>query len=354
MSTFDVTINDIFKITPIGDYNSAAGLNFSGINFRKTPLPIPINRDDHGLTFFTRPQLNLTTGNMANLRRFIPLGTNEKRSYPRAVRAMLDPRLNLNCDNLVDNKNAFIPILTNHLHSLSGPFDTFVEVHRSKPGVYKEVASLVDGINNRFTSTDFSATFRNSEGNPGILLFDTWLWYMESVFTGVLSPYPDMIALKQIDYNTRIYRLVLDKTRRYVQMIACTGASFPKNLPIGSFFNFEHDHKFNQQISDYTVNFESNGFYYNDPIIVYWFNKTVAIFNPDMADNVYKNNMVGLKPHEYFLFNNRAYPRIDPDTMELLWFVPLDVYNAINSGYTRIVKSLDPRFQFEANNENID
>ena len=76
----------------ITSINDAIINNLFGINHRQTALTIPQNRDHYGLTFFTRPQLNLMPENIRNSRKFFPLLTNNPASYQAYVRAMLDPR----------------------------------------------------------------------------------------------------------------------------------------------------------------------------------------------------------------------------------------------------------------------
>ena len=78
---------------------------------------------------------------------------------------------------------------------------------------------------------------------------------------------------------------------------------------------------------------------------MYEFNKVVAIFNPDMADDgsnnpPYLSRMIPLYPSELHLFNNRGYPRINPDTMELQWYVYPDEYDTILSAFGRNITAL--------------
>ena len=356
--SFNTTISDVFKSTSLGNIKSAVGSVLYGINHRQTPNPITINKDGHGLVFFTRPQLNLSTANLRSMRRFIPLLTTAEASYPRAVRNLLDPRLNLPCP-IMDNKFAFIPLLSNHALSVSGFPDPFVDIHDSKPGVYKEVFSIVDSTIEQYSAYDVSTSFRNMIGDPINMLFDIWIHYMAGVFRGDLTPYPDFIAYNEIDYQTRIWRLVLDRNKRFVQKIACTGASIPKSNQLGGAFNFEHDHPLNATNDQISIQMHSVGFCYQDPILVYEFNKTVAIFNPDMADDgttnpPYLRNMVLLQQSELITFNNRGYPRINVDTMELQWFISLPEYNATMAAFIRNNNALANTVQFLPNIENID
>lgn len=356
--SFDTTIGDVFKSTSLGDIKSAVGSVLYGINHRQTHNAVSINKDTHGLVLFTRPQLNLSTSNLREMRRFIPLLTTAEASYPRAIRNLLDPRLKLPCP-IMDNKSAFIPLLSNHALSVSGFPDPFVDIHISKPGVYKEVFSMVDSVIDMYSAYDVSVSFRNMEGDPINALLDVWLHYSTAVFRNDMSPYPDFIAHNEIDYNTRIWRLVLDRSKRFVQKIACTGASIPKNNQLGGSFNYEHDKPINATNDQITVQFHSVGFCYQDPILVYEFNQVVGIFNPDMEDDgtsnaPYLRNMVLLKQSELDIFNNRGYPRIDPDTMELQWYVSPEEYNIRMMAYIRNANALSNGVSVMPNIENID
>lgn len=330
-----VSLDDFLQNSPVGPIQTAIGNNLYGINHRQQPSPVPISKDNYGLTFFVRPQLNMQTPNLRNVRLFYPLLTTNPNSYQMIIRCLLDPRLihgypsipdskedyyRLVCP-FVDNKQAFIPILSNHLKSISGWPDVTVPVHTSAEGAYQEVHSMVDGITVNYTAYDIEATFRNSKGDPISSLFSTWVNYQSNVFEGMLMPYPDFITENEIDYNTRIYRLVLDPTKQTVQKIAATGVSFPTSLPMGGFFDYSSEKPYNDNNSDITIRFRCMGAQYNDDILIYEFNRTVEIFNPEMSSVNIDEYMIKI-PQEYLnIFNNRGYPRINPNNYNLDWYV---------------------------------
>jgi len=327
----EASLGEIMRvISPAGDPNTAIAANLYGINHRLTQSPIPVSREHHGLVFFTRPQLNLSDENIRAVRQLIPLLTTEPVSIQRMVRKLLDPRQSkLQCP-LVDDKMAFIPILTNHINSFSGFPDPFLNMHVSKPGQYKESFGYVDDTYKRYDNFDVSATFRNMPGDPISLIFNVWNIYMAAVFENVMSPYPDFIARRTIDYNTRIYRVGLCRNRRFVVRLACTGASNPKSVPLGSLSDFSSDEPLNMNGKSISIQFPSFGARYQDPIIVHDFNKTVGIFNPDMreVDNDVPDpqSVTKIPYHQLRYFNNRGYPRINTETMELEWWLPNEVY----------------------------
>ena len=323
----NTTLSDVFRSTPGGDPRSAIGDAFYGINQRQIPGAMPVNHDQHGLTFFTRPQLNLQTSNVLVSRTMVPLLTEESASVQRMVRKALDPRIDLACP-IFDSRSAFIPVLSNLLLRLNGWPDPAVETYTSKPGMAGEELSMVDGHIDNKSAYTLTATFRNVLGNPIGLIHDAWLEYASRVFIGQMLPYPDFIAMNEIDYNTRIYRLVLDRTRRFVQSIACCGAAFPISTTTGQTFNYERDQPRNSSNDEMQISFRANGWYYNDYMAVMNFNNVVGVFNPDMREYRYKDAMVQI-PHDLMdSFRSRGYPRIDPNTLELQWWVSQGEYSS--------------------------
>lgn len=279
------SVDQILENLPVGSVTKAIGNNLRGINFRQTGNPVPRAKDTIGFTFFTRPQLNLDTFNITNYRGFYNLLTSNELSYQRFTRLMLDPRLGYNgrfkCP-FVDNFNPFISVLTNNIVSLSGWPDLTAPTHTSESGLYGEEISFVDGVMNHYESFDLDVTFKNTKGNPLLYLFYIWIKYETLVFEGILNPYIDMITENEIDYNTRIYRLVLDQQKRYVTFIAATGASFPINVPTGNLFDYNIDAPFNTRNSEVNIRFRSLGFTAFEDILKLEFNKTMAMFNPNM------------------------------------------------------------------------
>lgn len=335
--------------------------NVYGINHRQTPLAIPQNKDHYGLTFFTRPQLNLRSPNLRQNRLFTKLLTTEPLSYYRMIRNTLDPRLDsaygtgvsgierIECP-LVDPEQAFIPILTNNLINISGWPDVKVDTFTSKAGPYKEEWSIVDGLAVDYSAYDLTATFRNSKGDPISLTMYIWEHYMSNVFEGVLSPYPDFLINNEIDYMTRIYRLVLDATKRYVVRIAATGASFPYAVPYASVFDFDATKPYHDGNNEIQVPFKSNGAIYDDDILIRSFNQVVGYFHKGMKTKSVLDEpgpSVIKIPFEYLnIFNNRGYPRINPRTRELEWYVNADYYVAKIEAYKQFDALLDSALGF--------
>ena len=151
---------------------------------------------------------------------------------------------------------------------------------------------------------------------------------MTLVLDGTCNPYPDFIVENEMDYNTRIYRIITDSTDRYVSKIAACGAAIPISLPTSDFANYNRDEPFSTARKELTVRFRCNGAMYYDPILLQEFNEAVFIFNPRLRDEVLKgtinlvtSNFMKVQPHFRYMFHGLTIPYIDLSTNELCWLV---------------------------------
>lgn len=324
-------INKISRNMGRSPINTSVSNAFYGLNITGRNGYIPTNTENHGYTFFTRPLMNMSYDNLIVDRVMSNLLLEQPHSVQRMIRCYLDPSLGGQgiTSPGIDPLNPFIPLLSNNLISLSGWPDFTINTQTSQPGVYREAYSYVDDIPYNYETFDLQASFRNLAGDPISFMMLIWGWYMGLVYEGRLMPYPDLILKNEIDYNTRIYRLIMDKSRRYVTRIGATGASFPMTSPIGNIFNFEGDGSetpFPTANDQITVNFRCMGFTYYDHVLVYEFNRVVELFNTQMKPNHLGYEMVKLNQNEKEFFNYSAYPHINELTMELEWYVERQTY----------------------------
>lgn len=324
----------------VGTYNSPVTRAFRGINHRQTPGALPMNKNLTGLTFFTRPMLNLTENNLIFDRRLAGLlgaHPNSKQTY---IRMMLDYRLalseNLHSD-LVDNQQAFIPLLTNTLESISGFRDLALDTYSSPEGVRKESWVMVDGTADIYSAYNLTPTFRNIITDPITDMFFYWETYSSLVMEGEIEPYPEYTLSNTIDYNTRIWRLILDPTKRYVVNIISTGPMIPISAPIGQDGNYERTSPFTRSNDTVSIDFSGSGMFTRDPILVQVFNDTVQLFNeqmkPGKRDATYRKVPMTLLE----LFNNWGYPNIDPETNELEWYIPIALFDRYVTAQDRAI-----------------
>jgi hypothetical protein len=332
--------NILEKITRQNGYGSLASAltaSFYGINHRGMGNPVPLNNNQYGMVFFTRPRLNLSYDNVIFDRTFTPMLSTEKASVARAVRAILDP-VGGEKDypsTLIDPKSAFINILGNNCTQVSGWIDPVVDSYISKPGLYQESYGFVDGFAKIFKEFQLSVSIRNALKTPISYLINTWCQYEAFVHEGSMDPYLDALLENEIDYNTRIYSLTLDVGRQYVEGIAATGAAYPTTNNRGALADFNSAKPITDGIDDIQITFQCFGAIYDDPILFQEFNQVVVEFNSDMDDARRASKMTKLKMGEKPLFNYTGYPRINPDTSELEWWVA-------NADYTAIITNFGP------------
>lgn len=333
-SEFDEVLDFLSRLGGQGSSVSSIFEQIRGINGLGTNPTMPVDTDQFGLLFFTRPRLNLSHGNLQAYRPFTPMmGRNVANALPLAVRVMLDPKATWAGtppvrSPLVDDKQAFIPWLTNGAVSMSGWPDMLLGTFDSKEGNFHESWSMVDDTPRMYRGWEASATFRNGIGDIILLLFWAWVSYEGLIYEGTFYPYPEAIIEHEIDYYTRIYRLVLDSTRRRVVKMYST-LGYPRSVPIGMSANYSIDSPTAIEGNQHTFQFKCVGMEYFDEIILQEFNDTVCGFNKSMLDSRRNAECVLLKPNEWALFNYHTYFRINPDTYEFERWVDKEYYRQL-------------------------
>ena len=315
--------------------NAAFGMNILGRN-----APISLNAENHGYTFFTKPLFNLSYDNCMVDRRLSMLLREDPASIERMIRCTLDPWSSTRQDNpvkssKVDPLSPFIPIFSNNLISLNGWPDFTLNMSTTASGIYRDSMAYVDDVPYQYETYTLQATYRNIEGDPVTLGHYMWLLAQGLGKEGRTMPYPELVMLNERDYDTRIYRLIMDQTRTYVTRIFACGAATPENAPTGEIANFTGDgSETGSQVISSQLNFSyrANGVTTYDHILIFEFNDLQEDFNPSMKDENRENMMHCLFPWEKAYFNYRSYPRINPATMELEWWVPKDYYESVKAG----------------------
>ena len=304
-----------------------------GINHRGYTDSLKSNVSNQGLTFFTRPDLNLSYDNVVTSRRLSNMNTKDKQSVPMYIRCVLDPVANnklliptpydhvpANVSSpLCDPKSPFIHVLSNRLTSLSGWPDFTIDSFTSEAGIAHEVWNQVDTYTVNYGTFDLTAEFREYDGGLVTNLFRVWEEYSARVADGSMMPYPWTVEEKVLDYYTRIYRLVLDSTRTYVKHVIST-IGYPTAVPDAAKFNFSAGSPKTPE-DKVGIPFKCVGVEVDDPINLLEFNELVISFNPSMADDRREASMVKLKNIELDENNYNGYPRIDLTTNELQWWI---------------------------------
>lgn len=338
-------IDKLIMGSAAGPMKSAITATYYGINNNGYLTAAQKNQDNEGLVFFTRPRLRLSPENCLQHPALQNMLVTRNQSPTRAVRAILDPigsgspqRITANRQlkttqlypsDLIDPYMPFIPLLGNTLSSLTGWPDLDIGHYVSREGVQKETFTLIDGVANIYSHFSLNATFRNIVSDPIGYMFWSWACYNSQAYQGEATPWMDSILDNETDYQTRIYRVVLDSTRTYVQKIAYTGMAVPVVANVGAGFNYNQK-PFNEELDDYQISFACDGAVYYDRQAFTTFNRHVQDFNIFMTDGKREAHMVKIKPSERKQFKFTGYPRINPYNSELEFWVFKETYNAMN------------------------
>lgn len=333
----------------------------SGFNHRIVTQSLPQHRELQGYVFITRPDINLSEDNIANSRFFSWLASKPVDSVEFSILAALDPecpltnphkRRGMPTDARIpfDNLQAFTPILTTQLRSLSGFPDQTLDVWMSPEGAFREQYGMVDSVyevNNAFT---LNATFNNCIGDPVMLYVRGIMEYSSGVRRGLFKPKTYNQVSRRIDYQSRIYVFKFDPTGRRVINWGAAMVAWPMNDNEGSLLNYQADRSIVDDTREVNIQFQCIGARYRDPLLFETFNETVAMFNPDLIpdygaplpsngseDSLQYNSyspiggdgLVEISEELLPIFNWYGYPIVDPDTNAFRWFVSIEQYNRI-------------------------
>jgi hypothetical protein len=340
-----LNIDDLSRSGPYGTQRAAYAEVTRGLNHMHTASILPMNQDAKGFVFWTRPQLNMSTQNVRAVRQTTPLASSQRNSLQRAFRVLLDPELVAENPSmatpLVDQQLAFIPWLTNLLQTVSGWPDEISERYTTPAGVAGQQWSMIDSqyqINGEFQLT---ATFQNFVGDPIGGLMSTWLKMPQLCFMGLTIPRLSPWVSRRLDYTTRPYRFIMDPSMTYIQKYAIACAAFPVGMDTGRQFDYDINKPLISPGEFTSVQFNCLGARYNDPLALVHFNKHVELCNPNMKEGSRKATMRKVPSTVKSWFNYRAYPRVNLRTMELEWWVPLEVYNQVVSARNQIASVLE-------------
>ncbi len=323
---------------------------FHGINALGGIPALPHNSDNQGLVFFTKPHLNLSYDNVISIRKLAFLADNNINSMGCLIKCMLNPLGYSEASDrvrssILDDKCAFIPI-SNLLLSLSNPPDYTADTYTTTEGYNKEQVAWIDSRPGIWNVYDLQANFANMEGDPITTIFDVWIEYAQRVAEGSMLPFPINIVENRIDYQTRIYRLILDRTRTYVQKIWACCAAFPYTNPIGAVMGYNSSTHITTEANQIQITFKCIGSMFNEPILIKEFNELVGIFNPSMKDSnrvkmVKVNGVTDSGLNKKALLKYKMYPFIAP-SMELEWYAFKDEYDLIMQSITSADKAIYP------------
>lgn len=276
--------------------------------------------EDHGMTFFTRPRCNFTSGNLKSDRTMSMLNTEDPRTVACAVRAYLDTDFLSKykvsaADNIfVHDLNPFIPILSNRLTGLSGWPDPVLDIFTSNQGFFSESITYPNGWDQLTKSYDLTATFSDIQGSVVLMIILMWSRYLFMVTRGVMSAYMKDIEDRRLGFTSSIYRFVMDPSKQYITKWAKATGCFPHSLPVGAYFNYDANAANVDTSMNMSVPFSVAGKVdYLDPVVLLEFNTLVSRFNPNIEQWTIAT------PGERVRLNHLCIPFIDLRTNRLQW-----------------------------------
>lgn len=322
---FDV-FNDAFSQDGGAGWASPLGNILRGIKFLGPGVQLaPVSDDVIGLSFVSRPLLNLSDENVMRspaFSNFFKAGSGSIAGY---IRGVLDYRsAALYPHPALDNNTAWIPPLTNLLKTSDGFPDLDLEFETSQPGIRNEIYQWPSSILEPNGHFSINQTYHNPK--PGFLpyLFEMWERYIPEVRLGDnnMEPYPEAIFGKYWDFDCRIYHFIMNKDVRHIENMFMTIQSIPSTFPMGALAGINNDSssRRGQGQDEISVSFSTIGARFNTFEVMDGFNGTTEFFNPAMADNRRSGSYRKLSGSEFLKYQYKAYPWINVDTMELEWW----------------------------------
>ncbi|QDB70265.1 hypothetical protein CF8_0097 [Aeromonas phage CF8] len=293
--------------------NSLRGFRILGTG----PAMMPLSDNTIGLSFVTRPQLNLTDDNISRSEKLCSLLGCSQYSIGAYVRGMLDERwAAANQPVAVNNKIPFIPCLTGYLKTSTGFGDLQMQIQGSDPGireqVYQRVASKLEE-NGMYT---MSQTYFNPKPMVIPALFQTWQDYISEVVSGDrhLTPRDFYLFSNRVDFDCRIYHLIMNKDAEYLEHIFATVQSIPNTYQAGALANIDNTQNSirAEGQDDFSVQFSSVGMRFNELGLIQAFNEHSFSYNPGLRPDKRLSYYRMLKTSEYEEYGYGAYPLLLP------------------------------------------
>lgn len=291
--------------------------------------PIQINSEKVGLTFFTRPRLNLSTTSLRQDPILAMLTTVDPLAQMFALRCNLDtvfatttgktPALS---SPWVNTESPFCIPLSNALVGMSGWPDINVEYETTEAGYFAEDMTMVRGSDRGRRTYDISCTFRDIQGGFIMALIYYWLHAMALQMEGITVAYPDDRAANRLNYTCSIYRFTLDPSMRTITGWAKATGCFPINIPIGEKFNFGPGDSFIHTSQQFTVQFKANNVTYMDPRHLAAFNHLVKRYA--WGGNDRPSDLVSAPPDAAYNFKGLPYIDLINGTNQLHWLAKPD------------------------------
>lgn len=281
---FSSILEHSYKYAGAGSYYSQFHKTLARID-RFGIRTVTQNNEHAGLTFITRPKLNLASGNLRQNRVLNMLDTRDPKTIQFMIRCLLDTKfaysneiLQLASESpLLDVRCPFLTPLTNCLESISGFPSANIETYTTDGGFFSEDLTFAAGSDRNRKSFDLQLSFVDIQGGIIAALIQMWMEYITAVTLGEMIAYSEDIDYQRINYTVSLYRFLLDPSKRYItRWCKCTGG-FPISRPSGAVFDMTTSEIFVEAAKKFSVTFKFNHMgVENDPIILKEFNMLVS------------------------------------------------------------------------------
>lgn len=258
---------------------------------RFATAPIQINSEMVGLTFFTKPRLNMSTTSLRQDPILSMLDTMDPEAWEFALRCNLDTVFSSGTGKgasiaalcpWFNNTSPFNVPMSNLLSGVSGWPDFNVEYKTTESGTFAEDMTLVRGSDMGRRTYDISCTFRDMQGGFLMSYFYYWIYAMALQMEGTIVAYPQDREANRLNYTCSIYRLVMDPSMTRILKWAKATGCFPVNIPIGDVFNYGPGDSQIHTSQQFTIPFKANIIKYMDPRDLADFNTLVKRYCPDI------------------------------------------------------------------------
>lgn len=292
---FEAAIEQSYKYASAGSFYSVYTTILRQLDRYGYSIVLP-NHEVVGLTFITRPKLNLSTSSIRQDPVLATLDTLDPISLPFALRCLLDTKFSRRPIDIApiaaaspffNVESPFILPLTNCLKSISGFPDTVVETETSQGGYFSEDITMATGSDMMNRTYDLSLSFRDIQGGFIAALFTIWTRVIPLLTRGLTVAYPEDVAARRLCYTCSIYRFVLDPSRRFITKWAKATGCYPISNPLGAVFNVNESDSFISELEQIPVPFKANRIEYMDPRIFTDFNKIVKRYAPRIHTDEY-------------------------------------------------------------------
>lgn len=270
------------------------------------------NHETSGITFITRPEINLDTSSVRQDNILATLDDKGPDTIAFHLRCMLDARLakepksilrtNADKSRIINNDSPFINMLTNSFVSIQGAPDYILDTETSEGGFFGEDQTLALGSNRGNATSEVSISFKEIHGGIIRALFYYWVRWMDMSQLGTVVPYPYYIAARKLSYTCSIYRFILDPSKRTITAWAKYTGCFPKLGMSGAIFNVGEAEHYLSSAMTVTIPFTVNHVEYMNPLIFRDFNKLMRKFAGD-----YTSTKVLVPPEAEYNFKGLPY-----------------------------------------------